>query len=177
MKQGDQMVSSEVSAEMIPLEQSLENLINGYREADDLLQNQINAVIQNDFDTLNELISKQIDHYNLLSDLESKFRTNLQNTAKEVGKDEDDLKLSGLLRYLPSNSNRLSDLREKLIQKVDHVRDLSQQLINLIRYAREFNVSTIRNIAVTAGQQAIHYNDKGKRSEDRISTFSIDEKG
>ena len=173
------MVSSEGRTDMIPLEQSIENLINVYHEADELLQNQINAVIQNDFDTLNELISKQIDHYNFLSNLESKFRVRLKHTANEVeveGEGEE-LKLAGLLRYLPANDGKLATMRETLIREVNHVRSLSLQLINLIRFAQDFNVKTLRSMAVSAGQQNVHYDGKGHTNDGPLSTFSIDEKG
>ncbi len=106
------MVSSEGNADMIPLEQSIENLINGYHDADELLKNQINAVIQNDFEILNDLISKQIEHYNFLSDLESKFRVHLKNTAKVVEADGEEIMLAGLLRYLPANDGKLATMRE-----------------------------------------------------------------
>ncbi len=171
------MVSSEVNADMIPLEQSIENLINGYHDADELLQNQINAVIENDFETLNELISKQIDHYNFLSDLESKFRVHLKNTAKEVEAEGDEMVLAGLLRYLPANDGKLANMREKLIREVNHVRGQSLQLINLIRFAQDFNVKTLRSIAATVDQQNVHYNGQGKTNEGHLSTLSIDEKG
>lgn len=171
------MESSAVNISTFPLEQSIENLLIGYHQADELLQNQINAVIESDFGKLDELIPQQIEHYNTLSDLESKFRTHLKDTAKNVPVRDENLKLSGLLAYLPADDGKIAHMREELIKEVNHVRGLSMQLINLIRFAQEFNVKTLRKIAASAEKQTVHYDGKGQTSEGRLTTFSIDQKG
>ena len=171
------MEISKDHADIMPLEQSIENLITGYQHADELLQSQINAVISNDFEKLDELIPKQIDHYNLLSDLESKFHDHLKGTASNYSLPDTEVKLSGLIPYLPADDGRIAAMREELIQEVSQVRKLSLQLINLIRFAQDFSVKTLRKIAASVEQQMVHYDGKGKTNEGRLSTFSIDQKG
>jgi hypothetical protein len=156
---------------------SVENLIVGYDQADELLQSQIHAVIANDFEKLNDLISRQIDHYEELSGLESSFREQLSSAYQKVNPDNSKPKLAKLLQLYTGSTGRLNALRDDLLRKVNHVRILSLQLLDLLKYAQDLNVNTLRAVMATTEQHGVHYNQSGKTDGRSISNFSIDQKG
>lgn len=163
--------------ELSVLVHSVQNLIDGYDHAEALLKSQIQAVVDNDFDILNQLISEQLEHYEKLSELESIFREQLAEAYHKMNPDNSKPKLAKLIHLYNGGTSRLYILRDDLIRKVNRVRTLSLQLLDLLKYAQDLNIGTLRAVMAATGKHDVHYDQKGKKESQGMANISIDQKG
>jgi len=159
------------------LTNSVKDLIDGYEQAETLLESQIKAVVSNDSEAMNQLISTQLDHYEKLSKLEGIFRNYLSDAYGKVDSKETQPKLSRLLKFYQGKAGRLSAMRLDLIGKVEGVKTLSLRLLDLLKFAQDLNVDTLKAIMTAVGKHDVHYDQHGKTGNSSLAHLSIDQKG
>lgn len=157
------------------LKTTLERLIEGYREATGLINDQMQAVIYSDLVLLNELIPRQVSRYEELQDLEQQFKQQLAHIFEEsspAGRHT----LTGLMESLEKPTGELDRLRAELTEQVEKSRNLRIQLMELLQFARQHNADRFRLITDLGEDQAGTYDASGKRNKSSTGGVAVNQK-
>lgn len=157
------------------LKMTLERLIEGYREATGLINDQMQAVIYSDLVLLNELIPQQVSRYEELQGLERKFKDQLARLF-EASRPAGRHTLTGLMESLEQPSGELDRLRGELAEQVEKSRNLRTQLMELLQFARQHNVDRFRLITDLGEDQAGTYDASGKQRNSSTGGVAVNQK-
>lgn len=156
------------------LKGSINRLINEYEQSHALLNGQIQAVINQDISSLNQLIEKQVEAYETLKNSEEEFKEQLQDFQRQS--DESDQKsLGDILKDLEKPSQTLDTLRDRLHTQVEKTEELRNQLIDLLEFAQEQNNEIFKAIYEIDGEKTEGYDEDGDKQY-KLSSFAINEK-
>lgn len=165
------------SAQFRELRTSLKNLISEYRDACNLIQDQINAVISSDLGWLDSLIEQQLEKYDLLKKLELDFKKKLEHVFSDLRIRNKQYSLSLLVETLDQPSKELNQLREELHQQVEKTQELREQLIDLLQFASDHNTEIFEKIfRFEENKNSESYNADGRKKEQPRNSFAINHK-
>lgn len=157
------------------LKHTLERLIEGYREATGLINDQMQAVIYSDLVLLNELIPRQVRRYEELQGLEQQFKEQLGRLFEE-GRPAGKRTLTGLMESLEGPTGELDRLRNELTGQVEKSRNLRTQLTELLQFARNHNADRFRLITDLGEDRAGTYDASGKRRNSSTGGVAVNKK-
>lgn len=158
------------------LSMNMENLIEEYEEAHQLLNDQIEAVIYNDLNRLNKLIEKQLKKYENLEGLETDFKRKIESIFENFFPGETTHTITQMLKKLDQPSEKLEILRDRLLKQVMLTQKMRHQLVDLLEFAREHNKETLLSIYKLGQKDSERYNNKGKRKSADLTSVSINKK-
>jgi len=158
------------------LSMNMENLIEEYEEAHQLLNDQIEAVIYNDLTRLNKLIDKQLTKYEILEGLEIDFKNKIESIFEDFFPDDKTHTITQMLKKLDQPSDKLEIVRDRLHKEVLMTQKMRHQLMDLLEFAREHNKETLLSIYKLGQKDSERYNKKGKRKSAELTSVSINKK-
>ena len=158
------------------LKSSLTNLIDNYREARDLMNDQIQAVIYNDLALLDTLAEQQLSKYELLEKMEKDFKHRLEGISNEFCPEENQYSLSLLIRNLQKPSQELNRLRNELHEQVEKTQELREQLIDLLQFASKHNVEAFEEIFQLGNDRSASYGADGQKKQGSVGSVAINQK-
>lgn len=171
------MVKPTDAAQFRELRTSLKNLIAEYRDACNLIQDQINAVIRNDLGWLDSLIEQQLEKYELLKKLELDFKKKLEHSFRNLRMRNKQCTLSLLVETLDQPSKELNQLREELHQQVEKTQELREQLIDLLQFASDHNTEIFEKIFRFEGNKnSESYSADGQKRDQSTNSVAINHK-
>ena len=152
----------------------LDGLNKSYRQTGELLENQINAVVQNQLESLLDAMEELITHQENTDELEAQLRTQVEALAGELNADTS-TSLGRLLPLISADTSQLSNMRSQLITNIEKARSYHQQLMQLLQFAQDHTNETLRSIHVLANHHDLRYNQSGKTASTRNKTFAVNQ--
>lgn len=148
------------------LKDSLNNLIDDYEQSHELLNHQIQAVINHDILSLNQLIEKQVDVYETLKESEKKFKEQLYSFQQRSGS-SDQKSLQKILEKIEEPTQTLNKLRSRLHTQVEKTEQLRVQLVDLLEFAQQQNSELFREICNAGGLKMEGYDADGEKQQQK----------
>lgn len=168
-----QTTQQEVNVEH--LKDSMNSLIGEYKKAHSLLNDQMQAVIQNDISSLNKLIEKQTVAYETLKKSEMDFKEQLEVLDHPDPKTTK-ITLPRVLEQLQGPTETLNILRERLNTQVRKTEKLRSQLIDLLCFARQQNAEVFKAICDFASDGSDGYDAEGKKMQQSRNGLAVNQK-
>lgn len=156
------------------LQASIETLISEYRQAQTLLNEQMQAVIKHDILSLNDLVESQVEVYETLTQAELTFKSHLQSFHRSHCRDEK-LSLQNVVAHLDGPTEKLDTLREELHTLVEKTERLRKQLIDLLDFAQQQNAGVFEAICTVASNESDAYDAKGKKKMKQTPGLAINQ--
>ena len=156
------------------LKGGINELIAEYRQAHALLNEQMQAVINNDVLSLNELLEEQVAIYETLKESETKLKRQLQALYRHSGTDQT-ISLGGVIEGLEGPAQTLNNLRGKLHKSVEKTEKLRLQLMNLLQFAQQQNAEIFKAICKAAEDNSEAYDETGKKQAQRRNGIAINQ--
>ena len=156
------------------LQTSIKELISEYRQACTMLQKQRQAVIKQDIISLNDLVEKQVEVYENLTQAERTFKTRLEAFRHSCNNDER-LSLQNVLAHLDSPTEILNTLRDELHALVEKTERLRRQLIDLLSFAQQQNADLFEAICTFASNKSDAYDAKGRKRSKKAPGLAINQ--
>ncbi len=170
-------MDSSDSKQFRELKARVTNLISEYRDARNLIQDQINAVINSDLAWLDSLLEQQLEKYKLLEKLELDFKQELEHVFRNLRMRKKQCSLSLLLETLDQPSKELNRLREELHQQVEKTQELRQQLVELLQFASEHNTEIFERIfRFEENKNSESYSADGQKKNQTTNSVAINHK-
>lgn len=153
---------------------SINGLIDEYKRAYNLLNDQMQAVINHDIESLNRLIEKQVAAYEKLQQSEQEFKHELQS-FHTGSKESQEHTLSLVLDDLDQPSHMLNTLRNQLHAQVEKTEKMRGQLMELLQFAQQQNTEIFKAICTVAADNTEGYNAKGKKQSPQTNGMAINQ--
>lgn len=157
------------------LKLSINGLIEEYKQAYTLLNDQMQAVINHDISSLNGLVEKQVATYETLKESENKFKRELQTyQLSSNGGQKPSLGL--ILENLNRPSKTLNTLRNQLHAQVEKTEKMRTQLVELLQFAQQQNAEIFKALCTVGSENTEGYNVDGKKQQQQASGMAINQK-
>src|SRR5699024_9955846 len=141
---------------------SINGLIEDYKRAYTLLNEQMQAVINHDIESLNKLIEKQVSTYETLKESENEFKEDVQKYTFSSQKGQEQ-SLGLILNNLDRPSKQLNALRDQLRTQVEKPETMRSKLMNLLQFAQQQNAEMFKTLWTEGNEDAAVYNNEGKK--------------
>lgn len=164
--------------EYTELKENMATLVEEYREATSLINDQMQAVIYSDLALLNDLLPRQLEKFEELQELENAFRNRLDRLFDRHYPEESRRSVTRLMDHLEEPSAELNRLRERLSEQVSKGEQLRKQLMDLLEFARDHNAETfemITSLATEQGEGEV-YDASGKRKKQSPGSVAVNHK-
>lgn len=158
------------------LKLSLSTLITEYREARDLMSDQLQAVMYNDLVRLDSLVQDQLSKYEKLEKLETEFKNKLENIFRKYCPEESRHTLTALMEKLEEPSEELNMLRTELREQIEKTQDLRDQLMDLLRFASNYNIRTFEEIFEIQETGSESYSADGQKNSNTFGSVAINQR-
>lgn len=158
------------------LKSSLATLIEEYRQARNLINEQIQAVVSNDLAQLDTLVEQQLSKYERLEKREEEFKHHLEDIFQDVCPGESKHSLTVLMEKLRKPSRELNKLRTELHQQVEKTQELREQLMELLQFASRHNVEIFEEIFQLGNDGSESYGADGKKKQGSVGSMAINRK-
>lgn len=169
-------LSNKRSNQFKDLKSSLGNLISEYREARNLMNDQIQAVIYSDLTWLDKLVEQQLSKYELLGKMEEDFKKDLEAIFRDYCPEHNQYSLTLLMENLREPSAELNELRNELHEQVEKTQKLRDQLMDLLQFASKHNVETFEEIFQLSDDSAQAYGANGQKKQRSVNSVAINQR-
>jgi hypothetical protein len=169
------MQTKQQEANVEYLKKSIHGLIGEYEDAHSLLNEQMQAVIQNDISSLNTLIEKQTVAYESLKKSEMDFKEQLQVLHHPDPKTTK-ISLPRVIKQLQKPSETLNVLRDRLNTQVRKTEKLRTQLIDLLSFAQDQNADVFKAICDLASDNSNAYDAEGQKMQQSRNGLAVNQK-
>jgi len=135
-----------------------------YEKLLDIAEDKKETLINNNIESLFNLVENDRDYIEQVSELEER-RLTLMNDIKENFAIEDDLSYMGFVEQLPDHwGEKLNPIRNKLLETLEEFHILNEENKKLIEEAVKFNKFSIDLIIENLNNNEYTYNELGKNS-------------
>lgn len=158
------------------LKRCLNSLVDEYKDARELINDQVQAVVYHDLIWLNSLIDKQMDKYDSLKKLEEEFKEELTSIFRFYEITENHHSLSNLLEKLQVPSAELNELRKELREQVEKTQMLRKELMDLLVFASRHNTEMFEGIFHMGSESGDLYDNEGKKQGHALNSIAFNRK-
>jgi len=153
--------------------QHLNALIEAYDQVVRVLDEKIEAVVQNDLERIENLAEEQIANNNTLEQLEVDLKKCLSKITEGKNYPDPGPTLGVVLQNEFDNDKSIKKLRTSLLARIADSQRLQYQLNSLLSFAREHIEHTLKNIyALNNHKTTTSYDHRGRRKPQEGSIFS-----
>jgi len=145
------------------LHKSLQQLISTFGEMEELIHQQLRAVVENNFEEIVAYAEKQMELTYLLNQREKHFQKVIGLICNDMDLDTPNPSLSILLDQVTQMREEFEPLRDKLLKAVADTQKAQGQLVNLLEFAQEHVSHTLREIYALSNQHEMHYTNNGHK--------------
>ncbi len=157
--------SSTAGTEYPALHESLQQLISTFEEMEQLIHQQLRAVVENDFDEIVAFAEKQLELTYLLNQREQSFQRLISQVFHDLKLQSPSPSLSVILDQVDQMREEFGPLRERLLSVISSTQKAQQQLVNLLEFAQDHVSHTLREIYALSNQHNMHYTNNGHKSQ------------
>jgi len=140
-----------------------------------LYQKQIDMVIRQEVDLLGSLTEEQIKSNERLKKLSDKLGNSLKQLTDD-SENGDPVTLQTVVQNFSTDSTKLKDARENLINKVESVARLRKQLTDLLEFAHQQTGQFLHMIQELGNAHSVHYRKDGAMDTGGASSVAINQK-
>ncbi|HYW34260.1 MAG TPA: hypothetical protein VE868_02530 [Balneolaceae bacterium] len=168
-----QTSENSTNASLNRLKKIINQLIDEYEENCSLLNDQIQAVINHDITSLNELIERQVRVYETLKSSEEIFKKHLKEVRQRH--DLSSQSLQEMLNDLEEPTQTLNAMRDRLHAQVRKTEGLRNQLMDLLNFAKRQNAEIFKAICEAGSDKMGGYNADGEKQR-QSNSYAINQK-
>lgn len=166
---------SQVGSKYPALHESLQQLIATFEEVEQVIQKQLRAVVENNFEGIVAFAENQLELTYLLNQREQSFQRLISQVCKDLNLEVQTPSLSILLDQVDSLREEFGPLREQLLAGIARTQKSQQQLVNLLEFAQDHVSHTLREIYALSNQHNLHYTNNGHKAQSAGLTRMINQ--
>lgn len=147
------------------LHESLQQLISTFGEMEQLIRQQLRAVVENNFEEIVAYAENQLELTHLLNQREQQFQRLLGHVFNDLKLEAQTPSLSVLLDQVEQMREEFEPLRQELFKAIKHTQKAQGQLVNLLEFAQQHVSHTLREIYTMSNQHEMHYTNNGHKAQ------------
>lgn len=153
-----------VSIDSQRISRSIDQLIGVFNDFTGVLSDQIRAIVNQDFDSFNRHIERQLIINEQLSHAEGELRQELRESFRSANLREDKATLKQLIDRAQVDE-RLGEQRNALLSSISDAQQHQMQLLELMQFGQKQVFETIKGIQRASQRHETTYNQQGVRSD------------
>lgn len=147
------------------LHESLQQLISTFENMEHLIQQQLRAIVENNFDEIVAYAEEQLELTYLLNQREQQFQRLIGQTFNDLKLETQSPSLSLLLDKVSEMRDEFEPLREKLLVAITNTQKAQKQLVDLLEFAQSHVSHTLKEIYALSNQHNMHYTNNGHKAQ------------
>lgn len=146
------------------ISQSIDQLIGVFNEFTGVLSDQIRAIVNQDFDSFNRHIERQLLINEQLHQAEGELKQELRASFRAANLGEDKSTLKQLIDTAQVDE-RLGEQRNELLSSIADAQQHQMQLLELMQFGQKQVFETIKGIQRASQRHETTYNQQGVRTD------------
>ncbi len=147
------------------LYESLQQLISTFGEMEQLIRQQLRAIVENNFEEIVTYAENQLELTQLLNQREQQFHRLISHVFNDLELDAQTPSLSALLDQVTQLREEFEPLRQELVKAIERTQKAQSQLVNLLEFAQQHVSNTLREIYAMSNQHEMHYTNNGHKAQ------------
>ena len=158
-------------ASLQEIENHLQELTKTFRQIEELIESQYQAVVDHKLEKLNELADQQIELHGNLQNHEDALQTSLKNQfdADHPKLKNKQVRLSNLIEALDLSDTQIPKLRQDLLEQITQTQKRQNQLNELLLFASNHVTDTLKGIYDLGKKHDKRYTPRGTTSSNEGS--------